>query len=264
MDGSLDLMTQTDTLVQIRRLKKRFGHDEILHGIDLTVETGKVTFLIGPSGSGKSTVLRCLNFLERPTAGEISFAGERLCGEESGRFTCAPESVLARMRTQMPMVFQHFNLFNHKTVLENVIEGPIFVQKRRRAEVIAEAEAILRQVGLIDKLAHYPGQLSGGQKQRVAIARAVAMQPKLILFDEPTSALDPELVSGILDIIRGLAEQGRTMVVVTHEMGFVRHLADKVHFFCDGVIAESGTPEELFRSPRTERLRSFMGAIIRS
>lgn len=263
MDGGLDLTTQTNSLIQVRGLRKRFGHEEILHGIDLTVEAGKVTFLIGPSGGGKSTVLRCLNFLERPTGGEVSFAGERLCGEENGQFFCAPESVLSRVRAQMPMVFQHFNLFNHKTVLENVIEGPVFVQKRDRQEAIARAEDILHQVGLRDKMHQYPGQLSGGQKQRVAIARAVAMQPKLILFDEPTSALDPELVTGILDIIRNLAEQGRTMVIVTHEMGFARHLADRIHFFCGGVIAESGTADELFKSPRTERLKSFIGSIIR-
>ncbi len=263
MDGGQELPARPEALIEVRRLRKRFGHDEILHGIDLTIEAGKVTFLIGPSGSGKSTVLRCLNFLERPTSGEISFAGERLCGNDGGDFYCAPERILTRVRAQMPMVFQHFNLFNHMTVLENVIEGPVCVQRRSRSDVIAEAEDILAQVGLRDKMRHYPGQLSGGQKQRVAIARAVAMQPKLILLDEPTSALDPELVSGILDIIRNLAEQGRTMVIVTHEMGFARLLADRVHFFCGGVVAESGTADDLFTAPRTDRLKAFIGAVIR-
>ncbi|HEY6629856.1 MAG TPA: amino acid ABC transporter ATP-binding protein [Rhizobiaceae bacterium] len=249
-------------LLQIQGLKKRFGQFEVLKSVDLQVEEGKVTFLIGPSGGGKSTLLRCMNFLERPSGGTIVFDGLTLCREE-GRFTCAPESSLKKIRARMPMVFQHFNLFSHRTVLENVIEGPVFVQRRNRAEAISDAEDILRRVGLYDWRDRYPGQLSGGQKQRVAIARAVAMRPDIILFDEPTSALDPELVAGVLDTIKSLADEGRTMVVVTHEMTFARRLADTVHFVCDGVIAESGTPAQVFDAPKSERLKNFMGSILR-
>ena len=259
----VDNVTPGNALLQARGLKKRFGHFEVLKTIDLAIEEGKVTFLIGPSGGGKSTLLRCLNFLEKPSGGEITFDGERLCGEEAGRFACAPESVLRRVRTRMPMVFQHFNLFNHRTVLENVVEGPIFVQRRNRDEAITQAQDILKRVGLYDWSDRFPGQLSGGQKQRVAIARAVAMKPDLILFDEPTSALDPELVSGVLDTIKALAEEGSTMVVVTHEMAFARHLADTVHFVCDGIIAESGPSAQLFDNPRSERLKNFIGSILR-
>ncbi len=249
-------------VVTIRGLHKRFGTLEVLKGVDLTIPEGKVTFLIGPSGGGKSTVLRCINFLEMPTAGEIVFAGEKLCFEENGRFRHAPESALRRARSHMPMVFQHFNLFAHRTVLENVTEGPVIVQGKPKAQAIEEGRAVLERVGLLDKCDAYPAQLSGGQKQRVAIARAVAMQPRIILFDEPTSALDPELVSGVLDTIKALAEEGRTMVVVSHEMGFARRLADQVHFVVDGVIAESGAPAKIFDSPENERLRGFIRSIL--
>jgi len=249
-------------VLSIRRLRKRFGSHEVLKGIDLDIPTGRVTFLIGPSGGGKSTVLRCVNFLEMPTAGDITFAGERLCHEENGKFRHAPEAVLRHARAQMPMVFQHFNLFSHRTVLENVIEGPVIVQKKPKAQAIEEARAVLKRVGLIEKCDAYPAQLSGGQKQRVAIARAVAMQPRLILFDEPTSALDPELVSGVLDTIRALAEEGRTMIVVSHEMGFARRLADRVHFVVDGVIAESGPPAQIFDAPENDRLKGFIRSIL--
>ena len=230
--------------------------------MNLEVHPGEVTFLIGPSGGGKSTLMRCMNFLDVPSAGEIVFGGRRLCHEDGRVFHAAPERVLRAARSEMPMVFQHFNLFSHRTVLQNVIEGPVMVQRRRREEAVAEAEAILRRVGLGDKLGHYPDQLSGGQKQRVAIARALAMRPRLILFDEPTSALDPELVAGILDTIRSLADGGMTLIVVSHEMGFARKLADTVHFIADGTILESGPPERIFDSPANSRVTGFIRSIL--
>lgn len=249
-------------LLSIRGLQKRFGSHEVIKHIDLDVTPGSVTFLIGPSGGGKSTVLRCLNFLERPSAGEITFGGERLCHTRNGRFQAAAEAVLRRARAQMPMVFQHFNLFSHRTALENVIEGPMLVLGKQREQAIEEGRELLRRVGLLERADAYPAQLSGGQKQRVAIARAVAMEPRLILFDEPTSALDPELVAGVLDTIRALAEEGRTMIVVSHEMAFARKLADRVHFVAGGVIAESGSPDEIFDAPENERLRQFIRSIL--
>ncbi|XYP32479.1 amino acid ABC transporter ATP-binding protein [Zavarzinia sp. CC-PAN008] len=249
-------------MLSVRALHKQFGTNKVLRGVDLTLHQGEVTFLIGPSGGGKSTVLRCINFLERPNGGEIVFGDMRLCHEDSGVFEVAPDSVLRKARARMPMVFQHFNLFAHRTVLQNVIEGPVIVQKRAKAQVIPEAEEILRRVGLLEKCDSYPAQLSGGQKQRVAIARALAMQPAVILFDEPTSALDPELVSGVLDTIRALAEEGRTMIVVSHEMGFARKLADRVYFVADGVIQESGPPSQVLENPKSERLRAFMHSVL--
>jgi ABC-type histidine transport system ATPase subunit len=245
-------------VVTIRALQKHFGAQPVLRGIDLTVRAGETTFLIGPSGAGKSTLLRCMNFLERPSHGEISFFGERLCHDADGAFHVAPERTLRRARSRMPMVFQQFNLFSHRTVLENLIEGPIVVQSKPRAQAIAEGQAILRRVGLLDKQSNYPDQLSGGQKQRVAIARALAMEPALILFDEPTSSLDPELVAEVLGMIRSLAEEGRTLIVVTHEMKFARQLAQRVHFLVDGRIVESGTAAEIFDSPQNPRLAEFV------
>jgi ABC-type histidine transport system ATPase subunit len=254
--------TAVEPLLRIRALRKTFGENAVLRGVDLTVVPGEVTFLIGPSGGGKSTLLRCINFLETPTSGEIVFGGERLCHQDGGIFTQAPEKVIRTARAQMPMVFQHFNLFSHRTVLENIIEGPVVVQKRPRAEAEAEAHALLQRVGLGDKSGSYPAELSGGQKQRIAIARALAMRPRVILFDEPTSALDPELVAGVLDSIRALAEEGRTMIVVSHEMKFARRLADQVHFISSGVIEESGSPDQIFDHPRSERLKGFIRSII--
>jgi ABC-type histidine transport system ATPase subunit len=251
-------------LIEVRALHKTYlGGPPVLRGVDLRVAPGEVSFLIGPSGGGKSTLLRCINLLETPSSGEIWFGGHRLCHEPGGVFATAPERAIRAARVQMPMVFQQFNLFSHRTVLENIIEGPVIVKRRPRAEAVAEAHALLARVGLPNKADAYPAELSGGQKQRVAIARALAMQPRLILFDEPTSALDPELVSGVLEIIRSLAEEGRTMLVVTHEMGFARKLADRVHFVCDGVIEESGTPSEVFDAPRSARLRGFIGSILK-
>ena len=251
-----------EPLLSVRGLRKAFGPLEVLKGVNMEVRPGEVTFLIGPSGGGKSTLMRCMNFLDMPSAGEIVFGGTRLCHEDGSVFRAAPERVLRAARSEMPMVFQHFNLFSHRTVLQNVIEGPVVVQRRRREEAVGEAEDILRRVGLGDKLGHYPDQLSGGQKQRVAIARALAMRPRLILFDEPTSALDPELVAGILDTIRSLADNGMTLIVVSHEMGFARKLADTVHFIADGTILESGPPERIFDSPENTRVTGFIRSIL--
>ncbi|MCW0002139.1 amino acid ABC transporter ATP-binding protein [Pararhizobium sp. YC-54] len=236
---------------------------EVLKGVSLSVNQGEVAFLIGPSGSGKSTLARCINFLETPSSGTITFEGKKLCGIEAKGFRTAPERDLRDARSHMPMVFQQFNLFSHRTVLENVIEGPVLVKKVTQDEAVADALRLLSEVGLREKADFYPDQLSGGQKQRVAIARALAMHPKLILFDEPTSALDPELVTGILDTIRGLADKGMTLVIVTHEMGFARKLADVVHFMADGTIVESGSPDEIFDNPTSPRLKDFINSIIR-
>jgi ABC-type histidine transport system ATPase subunit len=251
-----------EPLLRIAALHKAYGANVVLKGVDLTIAPGQVTFLIGPSGGGKSTLLRCINFLETPTSGVIIFGGERLCHMDGGVFSRAPEKVIRAARTQMPMVFQHFNLFSHRTVLENLIEGPVIVQKRPKDEAIAEAMLLLEKVGLAHKPQAYPAELSGGQKQRVAIARALAMRPSLILFDEPTSALDPELVAGVLETIRSLAEEGRTMIVVSHEMKFARRLADTVHFVSGGVIEESGPPEKIFDDPQSERLKAFIRSIL--
>jgi ABC-type histidine transport system ATPase subunit len=248
-------------VLAVRALHKRFGALHVLKGVDLTVAQGETNFLIGPSGAGKSSLLRCINFLEMPSSGDIRVFGERLCHTEGDRLRVAPDAVLRKARSRMPMVFQHFNLFHHRTVLQNIIEGPTRVQLKPKAQAAEEAQHILRRVGLLDKQDSYPDQLSGGQKQRVAIARALAMQPALILFDEPTSSLDPELVAEVLGMIRSLAEEGRTMIVVTHEMNFTRQLADRVHFVVDGVITESGTPQDIFDTPRSARLAEFIQSI---
>jgi ABC-type polar amino acid transport system ATPase subunit len=252
----------SEPLLSVRNLRKSFGPLQVLKDVSISVHPGEVTFLIGPSGGGKSTLMRCMNFLDMPNGGEIVFDGKRLCHEDGNVFHAASERVLRAARSEMPMVFQHFNLFSHRTVLQNVIEGPVIVKGRRRDEAVTEAEEILRRVGLHDKLSYYPDQLSGGQKQRVAIARALAMRPRLILFDEPTSALDPELVSGILDTIRALAEEGLTLIVVSHEMGFARKLADVIHFIADGVILESGPPARIFDNPENARLTGFIRSIL--
>jgi ABC-type polar amino acid transport system ATPase subunit len=252
----------SEPMLVIRNLRKSFGPVSVLKGVDLVIQPREVTFLIGPSGGGKSTLLRCINFLEKPTGGEIIFSGERLCHNEPGGFKIAPERTLRAVRSEMPMVFQQFNLIWHRTALENVIEGPVIVKRKPRTQAIEEATELLRRVGLGEKLHSYPDQLSGGQQQRVAIARAVAMRPKLILFDEPTSALDPELVAGVLDTIRALAEAGMTLIVVSHEMRFARKLADTIHFIADGAILESGTAEKIFDEPKSGRLASFIGSIV--
>jgi ABC-type polar amino acid transport system ATPase subunit len=249
-------------MLKVRELRKAFGHLQVLKGIDFEIDQGEVSFIIGPSGGGKTTLLRCLNFLEVPDSGSVEIDRLVLCHEDERGFHRLPERQLRAARAQMPMVFQHFNLWNHRTVLENVIEGPFIVQHRPRSEAVEEASQILADVGLADKLDAYPAELSGGQKQRVGIARALAMRPKLLLFDEPTSSLDPELVSGILDLMRRLAEEGMTMIVVSHEMGFAKHSANSVHFVDGGLIVESGPPSKIFNHPETERLRTFIRAIL--
>jgi len=250
-------------MVRAEQVWKRFGRLEVLKGITLTVMPGEVTCVIGPSGSGKSTFLRCVNHLEQIDAGRLSVDGE-LVGyrQEGDKLYELREREVARKRAEIGMVFQHFNLFGHMTALQNVCEAPVQVQKVPKAQARATGLELLRQVGLEDKVDAYPAQLSGGQQQRVAIARALAMRPKLMLFDEPTSALDPELVGDVLAVMRGLAESGMTMVVVTHEMGFAREVADTVVFMDEGVIVESGTPAELLANPREQRTKDFLARVL--
>lgn len=236
-------------MISIVDLRKVFGSNEVLKGISLEVTQGEVLCIIGPSGSGKSTILRCVNGLESYDAGEIRING-RLVNRDSKE--------IHWIRTHVSMVFQRFNLFPHRTVIENVIEGPVYVKKEDRKQALARAEELLKQVGLANKMNVYPNQLSGGQMQRVAIARALAMQPLAILFDEPTSALDPELVGEVLNVMRNLAEQGMTMLVVTHEMGFAKDVADRAVFIDHGSIVEEGAPRELLANPKQERTRDFL------
>jgi octopine/nopaline transport system ATP-binding protein len=248
--------------IRLTGLRKSFGPAEVLKGISLEARQGEVVSILGASGSGKSTMLRCINMLELPDAGEVSVAGETI-GLERGRngaVRAADQRQVDRIRSRLGMVFQGFNLWSHKTVLENVIEAPIHVQKRPRAECVEEAEALLAKVGIAEKRGHYPAHLSGGQQQRAAIARALAMRPEAMLFDEPTSALDPELVGEVLRVMRGLAEEGRTMLVVTHEMGFARDVSNRVVFLHRGRIEEEGTPDEVFGASRSERFRQFIAA----
>jgi polar amino acid transport system ATP-binding protein len=250
------------TMVRAEGVHKRFGRDEVLKGIDLEVAAGEVLCLIGPSGSGKSTLLRCINHLEKIDAGRIEVDGELVGYREKGeRLHEMPERDVCRQRAAIGMVFQRFNLFPHMTVLENVIEAPIRVRGEARAAAIERAESLLGRVGLAGKAAAYPSRLSGGQQQRVAIARALAMQPKLMLFDEPTSALDPELVDEVLNVMRGLAEDGMTMIVVTHEMAFARDAGDRVAFMDGGVVVESGAPGDVLVRPRHERTRAFLSRV---
>ncbi|WP_323368722.1 amino acid ABC transporter ATP-binding protein [Ornithinicoccus halotolerans] len=252
----------TRPLVEAVNVTKSFGHNQVLRGIDLTVDPGEVVCLLGASGSGKTTFLRCINQLESIDGGRIWVDGE-LMGyrERDGRLHRLKDAEVAAQRREIGMVFQRFNLFPHKTVLENICEAPVVVQRRPRGQVREEALRLLDQVGLEDKPHEYPASLSGGQQQRVAIARALAMQPKLMLFDEPTSALDPELVGDVLAVMRDLAEQGMTMVVVTHEMAFAREVADRVVFMDAGVVVEQGSPAEVLQSPREERTRSFLSRV---
>jgi ABC-type polar amino acid transport system ATPase subunit len=252
------LAGMANCILTIGNLKKHFGSLPVLRGVSLDVKPGEVVFIIGPSGSGKSTLLRCINFLERPDAGSIHFGGKAYCEGEGKAFRLAPERDIRQMRSRVPIVFQHFNLFKHMTVLENIIEGPVSVLRRPRPQAVEDARRVLATVGLTDKLYSYPAQLSGGQQQRVGIARALAMNPEMILFDEPTSALDPELVSGILETIRALADAGMTMVIVTHEMSFARRLGDTIYFMDRGEIVESGAPSDVFGKADSGRLRSFL------
>jgi len=253
----------SEPMVKAEGVHKRFGRVEVLRGVDLSVPAGTVTCLIGPSGSGKSTLLRCINHLEKIQAGRIWVDGDLVGYEQRGdRLYELKEAEIARKRAEIGMVFQHFNLFGHMTALENVIEAPCRVRKVRRADAVARARELLGRVGLADRADAYPSQLSGGQQQRVAIARALAMDPKLMLFDEPTSALDPELVGEVLDVIRGLAATGMTMIVVTHEMGFAREVADQVVFMDAGCVIERGTPAEVLGNPREARTRDFLAKVL--
>ena len=242
---------------------KKFGHHEVLKGVDLSVPKGDVTCLLGPSGSGKSTLLRCINHLERIDSGRLYVDGDLVGYRQEGRILHElDDRSIARQRTKIGMVFQRFNLFPHMTALENVMEAPRRVLKEPAIEARRRATALLEQVGLADKAHHFPAQLSGGQQQRVAIARALAMKPELMLFDEPTSALDPELVGEVLKVMRELAASGMTMVVVTHEMGFAREAADQVVFLDNGAIVEQGTPSEVLGNPQHERTQSFLSRVL--
>jgi polar amino acid transport system ATP-binding protein len=250
-------------MVKAEGVHKRFGRLEVLRGITLEVARGEVMCVIGPSGSGKSTFLRCINHLEKIDRGRLWVDGDLVGYREHGdKLYELRESEVAKRRAEIGMVFQRFNLFPHKTSLENVIEAPRQVRSVPRREAIAEAQQLLDRVGLGDKLDSYPAQLSGGQQQRVAIARALAMKPKLMLFDEPTSALDPELVGDVLDVMRGLAKDGMTMVVVTHEMGFAREVADELVFIDEGVIVEAGDPRTMLAKPQQERTRAFLSKVL--
>ncbi|HEU5009973.1 MAG TPA: amino acid ABC transporter ATP-binding protein [Gaiellaceae bacterium] len=252
-----------DVAVRAIDVHKRFGRLEVLKGVDLEVARGAVVCIIGPSGSGKSTFLRCVNHLEKIDSGRIEVNG-RLIGyrERNGKLVEDSEKSIARQRAEIGIVFQRFNLFPHKTALENVIEAPIHVRRVPRKQAITGAEALLDRVGLADKRDVYPGKLSGGQQQRVAIARALAMNPTLMLFDEATSALDPEMIGEVIDVMKVLAREGMTMIVVTHEMGFAREAADRVVMLDDGRIVEEGLPEEFFAAPKEERTRQFLSKIL--
>ena len=240
-------------MISVTDVHKQFGSLHVLKGVSLEVEKGKVVVIIGPSGSGKTTLLRCLNVLETPSRGIVQIGGVRVDFSQK-----VEKAQVMRLRKQTGMVFQNYNLFPHMTALENVMEGPVTVKKMNPGVARNQAIALLTKVGLADKLDHYPSQLSGGQQQRVGIARALAMDPQVMLFDEPTSALDPELVGEVLKVMKELAMEGMTMVVVTHEMGFAREVADEVIFMDQGVILERGTPEQVFTAPRAERTRQFL------
>ncbi|WP_314156094.1 amino acid ABC transporter ATP-binding protein [Stomatobaculum longum] len=240
-------------LIQVKDLRKQFGKQEVLKGITTDIKAGEVVCVIGPSGSGKSTFLRCLNRLEEASSGSIFFEGEDLCDKKTD---------IDRVRQRMGMVFQQFNLFPHMNILKNLTIGPIELQKRSREEAEAYAMELLHKVGLAERANAYPQQLSGGQQQRIAIVRALCMKPDVMLFDEPTSALDPEMVGEVLNVMKDLAAQKMTMVVVTHEMGFAREVASRVMFLADGYFLEEGSPAELFGNPKNERLQSFLSKVL--
>ncbi len=242
-----------DTIIRVENLEKSFKDNHVLRGIDVEIARGEVVVILGPSGCGKSTFLRCLNLLETPTGGSIYLDETELTSSHTD---------INQQRQKMMMVFQHFNLFPHMTILDNITIGPIKLLKRSKAEAEQKAKELLERTGLSDKASAYPNQLSGGQKQRVAICRALAMDPEVILFDEPTSALDPEMVGEVLDVMKELAQSGITMICVTHEMGFAREVASRVMFMDEGVIAEDGTPEEVFDRPKNMRLQEFLSKIL--
>ena len=250
-------------MIEARDVKKRFGHNEVLRGVSLSVARGEVVAIIGPSGSGKSTFLRCLNHLETIDSGQVAIEGELLASTDAAGHCRYPQDAeVRRICAKTGMVFQHFNLFPHLTVLQNLIAAPMVVQGVARDAAIARAEALLAKVGLAQKRDNYPARLSGGQKQRVAIARALCMQPDIMLFDEPTSALDPEMINEVLDVMVELAHDGMTMIVVTHEMGFARKAADRVVFMADGQILEDQKPDDFFERPRTDRAKDFLSKLI--
>ena len=249
-------------LLEMKHVKKTFGSLEVLKDISIEVNEGEVVAIIGPSGSGKSTFLRCATLLENMDEGTLSYCGESATLNESGAAQYVDKKKLHSIRNDFGLVFQNFNLFPHFSVLKNVIDAPINVQKRDKAEVTAEARELLKKVGLENKEDSYPGQLSGGQQQRVAIARALAMNPKMLFFDEPTSALDPEMVGEVLDVMKELAKEGMTMVVVTHEMGFAREVGNRVLFMADGKLLVDGTPTEIFDNPTNPRLQEFLSKVL--
>src|SRR5512132_2148353 len=259
----MNQITSTEPMVKAEGVHKSFGRLEVLKGVSLEVQPGEVVCMIGASGSGKSTFLRCINHLERIDSGRLWVDGRLVGYRQSGdKIYELRDAEVCRERSQIGMVFQRFNLFGHMTALENVVEAPIRVRKMAKRDAVAQGRSLLQQVGLGDKIDNYPAQLSGGQQQRVAIARALAMKPKLMLFDEPTSALDPELVGEVLDVMRRLAQEGMTMIVVSHEIGFAREVADTAVFMDGGVVVESGPPAELFGAPRHERTRAFLSKVL--
>jgi octopine/nopaline transport system ATP-binding protein len=261
MSDGAAAVTASDAAVSVANLRKSFGSLLVLKDISLAAREGDVISILGASGSGKSTMLRCINMLEIPDSGDVRIGGEQI-RLKRGRhgMEAADRGQVDRLRSRVAMVFQSFNLWSHMTILENVIEAPVHVQKRPRGECIAEAEALLARVGIADKRNSYPSHLSGGQQQRAAIARALAMHPKVMLFDEPTSALDPELVSEVLRVMRSLAEEGRTMLVVTHEMAFARDVSNRVVFLHKGVVEEDGPPEQVFGAPKSDRFKQFISS----
>ncbi len=263
MSAAAKPATATDVVMRATDVHKRFGRLEVLKGVSLEVRGRETVCIIGPSGSGKTTFIRCINHLERIDSGRIDVNGQ-LIGyrEQNGKLVEDSERSIARQRTQIGMVFQRFNLFPHKTALENVIEAPVHVLGAPKEQAIADAETLLARVGLADKRDVYPGKLSGGQQQRVAIARALAMKPALMLFDEPTSALDPEVIGEVLGVMEELAHEGMTMIVVSHEMGFAREAADRMAMMDDGRIIEQGPPEHFFTAPTEERTRQFLSKIL--
>ena len=256
-------MNERQTALSVENLYKKFGTLEVLKGISVSAQQGDVISILGASGSGKSTLLRCINFLETPDSGTITVCGDTVAMiQRRGKSVPRDIKQVERVRTKLAMVFQQFNLWSHMTILENVVEAPIHVLKVPRKEATAKAEAYLQKVGIHEKCHAYPSHLSGGQQQRAAIARALAMEPEVMLFDEPTSALDPELVGEVLQVIKDLAEEGRTMMVVTHEMGFAREVSSRVIYLHQGQIEEDGPPRQVFESPRSERFKQFIMAMI--
>lgn len=245
-------MSEKEVLLELKNLKKHFGHLDVIKGIDLEIYKGDILVIVGPSGSGKSTVLRCMNLLEEPTGGQVIFEGKPITSGKG----------IDETRKKIGMVFQNFNLFPNKTIMENITLAPIKAKGKSKEEAEQKALELLNRVGLVDKKDAYPAQLSGGQQQRIAIARALAMEPDMMLFDEPTSALDPEMVKEVLDVIKELAEEGMTMAIVTHEMGFAKEVADRVIFVDGGVIVEDGTPEDVFENPKTDRAKDFFAKVL--